>query len=198
MEGVSLEPDPAPTLLADGGLAAGGGDPTFTFGRRLPGAGMEVSSQIGEMIREKLVEAMARKAEGGTGKGFVPKPAAPAENRESGGATRSGLGQDFFRKQRTQKVMAATAEVLPADAVARVGTGFVELDGHLQPAEAQPEGESGQAAANDVDGFHPNLRAEKKWVKGPADCSRSVHPEAGQRAESSWREKPASTLTRAS
>ena len=67
IKGMSLEADPAPSLFPDGGLATRGGDPTLAGGRRLPGLYIKASSRCGEKIREELVKAVARQAEGGTG-----------------------------------------------------------------------------------------------------------------------------------
>jgi hypothetical protein len=64
---MSLEADPAPTLFSDGGLATRSGDPTFRRGRCWSGSQMELSAGIGKTIRKELIEAVARKAKGGTG-----------------------------------------------------------------------------------------------------------------------------------
>gem|GEM_PF-3519291 len=92
-----------------------------------------------------------------------------------------------------------TAEVFPADAMARVGARLMEGDRNIFLAEMDSEGKSGEAPAQDGDRLHIFFVAEKKWVKRPAGCSvRFQSLELGQRAESSGGRKPAWTLTRAS
>ena len=83
--------------------------------------------------------------------------------------------------------------------MAGIRSGLKQLHRNPEAPQTQAEGEAGESAPDDLDGFYEILIAEKKWVKGPADFSCKNQPEReGQRAPSSLAANPASTLTRAS
>ena len=98
---MGLQADPAPTLFSDGRLAARGGDPTFLGCWRFTCLKADPASHRRKAVYEELIEAVARKAKGRTGQGFIPKFSVAPENLEPGRATCSRLGQNFLWNQRT-------------------------------------------------------------------------------------------------
>jgi hypothetical protein len=87
------------------------------------------------MVRKELIETMAGKAESGARQGFAGERVAAPEDPESRRGAGSRLRQSCRRKQGAQKVMAAAAEILPANAVAGIGAGLVQFDGNVELAK---------------------------------------------------------------
>ena len=180
-------------------MAARGENDTFRGLSRNPLVGVEGSAYVFELIDKETIQFVAGEAEGGLGKATARKDGGSAGENDIGRFNGAELIETGAKAKRFDYGESATAKVFATDAVTRIGARVEERERNRVLAEAESEGEAGEASADDGERLQLFLSAEKKWVKRPARCSWRFQVDvAGQRWEHSWLRKPAATLTWAS